>query len=51
MLTIHEPITLTANPSIVSVSDNFAQRIMGNYQMMASKKDLKLKRKEKKKKK
>lgn len=40
MLTIHEPITLTANPSIVSVSDNFAQRIMGNYQMMASKMNL-----------
>lgn len=40
MLTIHEPITLTANPSIVSVSDNFAQRIIGNYQMMASKMSL-----------
>ena len=36
MLTIHKPITLTADPSILKTSDNFSERITGNYQVMAS---------------
>ena len=36
MLTIREPITLTAKPSIVTVSDNFAARMSANYDVMAS---------------
>ena len=36
MLTIRKPITLTAKPSIVTVSDNFAARMSANYDVMAS---------------
>lgn len=35
MLTIREPITLTAQPSIVTVSDHFAERMTANYKVMA----------------
>ncbi|MBQ2257171.1 MAG: hypothetical protein II247_00655 [Lachnospiraceae bacterium] len=34
MLTIREPITLTAQPSIVTVSDHFAERMTANYKVM-----------------
>lgn len=36
MLTIHTPIGLTVNPSILTINDNFTQRLTGNYQMIGS---------------
>lgn len=36
MLTIHTPIGLTVNPSILTVNDNFTQRLLGNYQIIGN---------------
>ncbi len=36
MLTIHTPIELTVNPSILQVNDNFTERLTGNYQVIGS---------------
>ena len=36
MLTLRTPITLTADPSILGIKDNFGKRLIGNYQMIAS---------------
>lgn len=36
MLTIHTPIELTVNPSILKIKDNFTQRLTGNYQVIGS---------------
>ena len=36
MLTIHTPIGLTVNPSILKMNDNFTERLMGNYQIIGN---------------
>lgn len=36
MLTIHTPIGLTADSSILTVNDNFTERLMGNYQIIGN---------------
>ena len=36
MLTIHTPIELTVNPSMLHLNDNFTQRLIGNYQMIGN---------------
>lgn len=36
MLTIHTPIELTVNPSILQLNENFMQRLTGNYQVIGS---------------
>ncbi len=36
MLTIHTPIELTVNPSVLQLNDNFTERITGNYEMMGA---------------
>lgn len=36
MLTIHTPIELTVNPSILQLNDNFTQRLTGNYKMIGN---------------
>lgn len=36
MLTIHTPIGLTVNPSILKKNDNFTERLMGNYQIIGN---------------
>lgn len=36
MLTIHTPIELTVNPSILQLNDNFMQRLTGNYKMIGN---------------
>lgn len=36
MLTIHTPIGLSVNPSILTVNDNFTQRLLGNYQIIGN---------------
>ena len=36
MLTIHTPIELTVNPSILQLNDNFTERLTGNYKMIGS---------------
>ena len=36
MLTIHTPIELTVNPSMLTINDNFAERLTGNYQVIGN---------------
>lgn len=36
MLTIHTPIELTVNPSILQINDNFTERLTGNYQVIGN---------------
>ena len=36
MLTIHTPIELTVDPSILQLNDNFTERLTGNYKMIGS---------------
>ena len=36
MLTIHTPIELTVNPSMLHSNDNFTQRLIGNYQIIGN---------------
>ena len=36
MLTIHTPIELTVDPSMLTINDNFVQRLTGNYQMIGN---------------
>lgn len=36
MLTIHTPIGLTVNPSILTINDNFTERLTGNYQIIGN---------------
>ncbi len=36
MLTIHTPIELTVNPSMLQMNDNFTERITGNYKMLGA---------------
>lgn len=36
MLTIHTPITLTVNPSVLQLNDNFTERIAGNYKVIGN---------------
>lgn len=36
MLTIHTPVELTVNPSILKNSDNFNERLIGNYQVIGT---------------
>ena len=36
MLTIHTPIELTVDPSMLTINDNFAERLTGNYQMIGN---------------
>lgn len=36
MLTIHTPIGLTVNPTILKKNDNFTERLMGNYQVIGN---------------
>ena len=36
MLTIHTPIALTVDPSMLRIKDNFSQRLTGNYQLIGN---------------
>lgn len=36
MLTIHTPIELTINPSVLQLNDNFTERLTGNYQVIGN---------------
>lgn len=36
MLTIHTPIDLTVDPSVLKINKNFEERLIGNYQMIGS---------------
>ena len=36
MLTIKAPITLKNDPSMLRLTDNFHERLMGNYQMLTA---------------
>lgn len=36
MLTIHTPIELTVDPSVLKINKNFEERLIGNYQMIGS---------------
>ena len=36
MLTIHTPIELTVDPSMLTINDNFTKRLTGNYQMIGN---------------
>ena len=36
MLTIHTPIELTVNPSMLQLNDNFTERITGNYKILGA---------------
>lgn len=36
MLTIHTPIELTVNPSVLQLNDNFMERLSGNYKVMGN---------------
>lgn len=36
MLTIHTPIALTVNPSVLQLNDNFTERITGNYKLIGN---------------
>lgn len=36
MLTIHTPIELTINPSVLQLNDNFTERLTGNYKVIGN---------------
>ncbi|MBO5092773.1 MAG: hypothetical protein J6C33_00255, partial [Lachnospiraceae bacterium] len=36
MLTIHTPIELTADPSILRLNSNFTERLTGNYKLIGN---------------
>lgn len=36
MLTIHTPIELTVNPSMLQLNDNFTERLTGNYKILGA---------------